>query len=173
MASPTSISDGTTDADHGFAYINLGWNHGLKPGEEFRVYRIEPSAQKTYLGRLRVVRTEKDFSQCTILIQENGDKPIQVGDRIWSPDFVKKKERSFVLLGVFDPSLHGYTKAELTALLRVRGHLVFESVNKDTNYAVLGDQAPADPRWGRVLSLGVKRITIDGLLRLIEIPRRR
>jgi hypothetical protein len=162
----TLIPDGEvirSDVDHGFAYIDIGWKHGAKAGSRFRVYAVLKGGIRKEKGVVRILRLEKDFSQCAILDMPDPQNPIVRGDLVWNKFFEAGISRRFVFVGNFDVGAR-YSKEQLRQIILENGHVVSDAVRADTDYAVLGDDFSADPNWNVVKEFNVDRIRARTLL---------
>lgn len=163
----TLIPDGEiirADIDHGFAYIDLGWKHGVKPGSRFRVYEVLKGGRRKNKGEVRIVRVEKDFSQCSILGQEDVTNPIVKGDYIWNKFFERNIKKIFCLVGKFDSENAKYSKEQLKKIIEENGHIATEVVRADTHYAVLGEEYMQDPQYRTVQDFKIEKISARTLL---------
>jgi hypothetical protein len=163
----TLIPDGEViraDIDHGFAYIDLGWKHGVKPGSRFKVYEVLKGGRRKEKGEIRIIRVEKDFSQCSILAMEETTNPIVKGDYIWNKFFERNVKKVFVFIGKFDSEAAKYSKEQLKKIIEENGHIATEVVRNDTDYAVLGEEHTSDPQWRLVQDFKVEKISPRDLL---------
>ncbi|MCM8801386.1 MAG: hypothetical protein NC912_05210 [Candidatus Omnitrophica bacterium] len=60
--------------EHNFVIIDLGQEHGIKPGDTFRVFQADK-----YIGELEVIQVRKEISACDIKSQT---QPIKIGDTV-------------------------------------------------------------------------------------------
>ena len=158
---PSIIPDGEViraDIDHGFAYIDLGWKHGIRPGSRFHVYEVLKGGRLKNKGDLRIIRVERDFSQCSILAQEDVANPIVKGDYIWNK-FFERNIKIFVFVGDFDSENARYSKDQLKKMIEENGHVVSKTVRSDTDYAILGEDYTQDPKYKTVQDFKIEKIS--------------
>ncbi len=163
----TLIPDGEViraDIDHGFAYIDLGWKHGVKPGSRFKVYEVLKGGRRKEKGEIRIVRVEKDFCQCSILAQDDVTNPIVKGDYVWNKFFEKNVKKVFVFVGKFDTENSKYSKEQLKKIIEENGHIATEVARSDTDYAVIGEEYQSDPQLKTVNDYKIEKIAPSELL---------
>jgi hypothetical protein len=158
----TLIPDGEViraDIDHGFAYIDLGWKHGVRPGSRFKVYEVLKGGRRKNKGELRIIRVDKDFSQCSILAQKDVTNPIVKGDYIWNKFFERNIKKIFVFVGSFDSENARYSKDQLKKMIEENGHIAAEAVRTDSDYAILGEDYTQDPKYKTVQDFKIEKIS--------------
>src|SRR5690606_36561568 len=101
------------DPTLGYAWINLGSSHGVRPNLRFQAYQFIKGGRQRVKGVLEVRKVEGDMSQCAILENEevqdpitgehlvvpNADDPVVKGDLIRNPFFDAQEQRVYVFLG--------------------------------------------------------------------------
>jgi hypothetical protein len=167
----TCIPDGEViraDIDHGYAYIDIGWKHRVAPGSRFNVYSVRKGGRREIKGEIRIIRTEKDFSQCAILKVVDREDPIVRGDHVFSRFFEAGVSKSFVFLGKFGAAGGRYSEEQLRRIVLENGHTVSEYVRADTDFALIGDDYKADEKkWSAVKDFRVQLIPAKELVRSI------
>jgi len=163
----TLIPDGEViraDTDHGFAYIDLGWKHGIKPGSRFKVYEVLKGGRRKHKGEVRIIRVEKDFSQCSILATADTTNPIVKGDYVWNKFFERNIKKVFVFIGKFDTENSKYSKEQLKKIIEENGHIATDVARSDTDYAVIGEEYTSDAQWKTIQDFKIEKISARTLL---------
>lgn len=137
------------DVGLGYAWIDLGRSHGVKPNMRFQVYQLDQGAAQRIKGMVEVRRLEDDMAQCAILqdielthpvtgkrlVLPDRNDPIAKGDLLRSPIFDQDMERTFVFLGdrlqTRNPTL-----PELQKKLVELGAKVAREVSLETDFVV-------------------------------------
>lgn len=147
------------DANLGYAWIDLGSNHGLRRNTQFHVYQYIKGGRQKVKGVIEVRRVEPDMSQCAILLEQEvkdpvtGEKvvvpdpndPIVKGDLIRNPFFDKDEQKVFVFFG--SKTHNGtYNLAEMKRKVAEFGGKVESKVTTETDFVVVLDEEDEDFR---------------------------
>ncbi|MHC4779771.1 MAG: BRCT domain-containing protein, partial [Planctomycetota bacterium] len=151
------------DIDQGYAYIDLGYRDGVRVGMRFNVYSVMRMGRRQPKGEVRLIRVEKDFSQCSILSMEDVSNPIVMGDYIWNRFFAPGRKLTFVFVGTFFHGKKEDNRERYMRIVRKAGHVVKDKVTPDTHYAVLGENYLEDPRYRLVTDWRIDKITPEDL----------
>lgn len=149
-----SAADGevlAAEEQTGYAWIDLGKEHGLRRGTRFEVFQFIKGGRQKLKGMIEVKRVEEEIAQVAILsqpvrvkdpstgveylIQPDPLDPIVKGDLIRSPLFDKDEQPTFVFLG---SRLSGnlYDLPELQRKIEEFGGRVDRTVSIDTDFVV-------------------------------------
>ncbi|MDC3379408.1 hypothetical protein OAX78_03905 [Planctomycetota bacterium] len=138
------------DSDLGYAWIDLGRNHGLRRNERFEVYQFIKGGRQRLKGVIEVRRVDDDMAQCAIIDPVEltdpitGDRvtlpdpndPIVKGDLIRNPYFDKEEQKVFVFLGERLENRY-YNLQEVVRRLEDFGARVDNDVSIETDFVVL------------------------------------
>lgn len=158
------------EAALGYAWINLGTNHGLRPNTRFLVYQFIKGGRQQVKGVLEVRRIEGDMSQCAILQNQevtdpitgkivrvpDRNNPVVRGDLIRNPFFDKEEQKVFVFLGK-KLKAGQYNLPEIRRKISEAGGKVEKSVSIATHFVVLLDDKGDDfqAKYDRATQFGV------------------
>ncbi|MHC5040652.1 MAG: hypothetical protein ACYTHM_25345, partial [Planctomycetota bacterium] len=155
------------DVDPGYVTIDLGSKDGVRTGLRFKVFAVFDEGYRQLRGEVRVIRVEKDFSQCAILTEIDPVHPIAMGDYVWNEFFVAGKAKFsrpgmklvFVFIGEFGEGRTNHTRRQLEKIIQSAGHVVGYMITGDVHYAVLGENYEKDPdyqsiRGRRIVTIG-------------------
>ncbi|MHC5039152.1 MAG: hypothetical protein ACYTHM_17730 [Planctomycetota bacterium] len=157
----TPMPDGRVtraDIDQGYVYIDLGSKDGVRSGQRFYVYSVLKGGRRREKGEIRIIRVEKDFSQCSILSMMDDRNPVVMGDYIWNKFFVPGRKLIFVFIGKFGGEHVQFTKEQLKKLVQTAGHIASDTVHADTYFAVLGEDYVNDPQYKTVQDYRIDKI---------------
>ena len=129
------------------AYISLGREDGVRRGMTFSVYSrlggITPDGKGK--ATLEVVNPFETTSECRVTSTTPG-QPIVENDVIANPVFDKSRKLNFLVAGDFDLNFDGKVDDEggkkVTALIEQAGGNVVNTIDTQTDFAVLGGAPP-------------------------------
>ena len=147
------------DGALGYAWINLGRRHGLRPNTVFQVYQFVKGGRQKMKGVLEVRRVEEDMAQCAVvenaMIQHpitgedvtvpDPNDPVVKGDLIRTPLFDPHEQKTFVFLGATAKNRF-YNREELEQKLEEFGARVDREVTIETDFVILlgGEEEDAE-----------------------------
>jgi cell division protein FtsL len=129
------------------AYIDLGREHGIKPGMTFSVYSAVRGIPADGQGKatLEVVALFPTTSECKITNQTPGE-PVLAGDIVANPVYDRNRRFNFTVIGDFDLDLDGTIDdpggERVSRLIRQWGGKVLGQVTAETDFLVLGSAPP-------------------------------
>lgn len=147
------------DGALGYAWINLGRRHGLRPNTVFQVYQFVKGGRQKMKGVLEVRRVEEDMAQCAVVedatlqhpitgeevhVPDPND-PVVKGDLIRTPLFDPHEQKTFVFLGATAKNRF-YNREELEQKLQEFGARVDREVTIETDFVILlgGEEEDAE-----------------------------
>ena len=147
------------DANLGYAWIDLGANHGLQRNTVFHVYQFIKGGRQKIKGLIEVRKIEGDMAQCAILEAQEvvdpitGKKimvpdpndPVVKGDLIRNPFFDKDEQKIFVFLGTQTKNRY-YNLAEMRRKISEFGGKVSNKVTTETDFVVILNEDEDDFR---------------------------
>ena len=147
------------DGALGYAWINLGRRHGLRPNTVFQVYQFVKGGRQKMKGVLEVRRVEEDMAQCAVVenahiqhpitgedvVVPDPNDPVVKGDLIRTPLFDPHEQKTFVFLGATAKNRF-YNREELEQKLEEFGARVDREVTIETDFVVLlgGEEEDAE-----------------------------
>lgn len=168
-----SLPDGEVvyaDADLGYAWLNIGRNHGLRRNTRFQVYQFVKGGRQRIKGVVEVRQVDDDMAQCAIIenieVQDpiTGEKitvpdrndPIVKGDLIRNPFFDAEEQKVFVFLGDKLDSRY-YSLPEVKRRLGDAGARIDNEISIETDFVVLlgEDQENFQAQYDRATQFGV------------------
>lgn len=141
------------EGSQGYAWIDLGRRHGVRPNTRFQVYQFVKGGLQRIKGVIEVRRVDEDMAQCAIiegaevqhpitgerLITPDPNDPIVKGDLIRNPFFDADEQRNFVFIGTKLENRY-YNLQELQRKIEEFGGKVDRDVSIGTDFViVLGD----------------------------------
>ena len=161
-------------ADGKLGWINLGNRNRLARGTKFRVVSAAPGAENVK-ARAEVLHIEDDMAQ--VLFFEVADEfaPPVTGDIVFNPVYDPRAERFAILLGRFSGT---WNEGELTTLLTELNITVQDTLDKTTDYVIVGGEMYADeegepledplqaselPEYKDAVALGVQVVTLKDI----------
>ncbi len=158
------------DSSLGYAWINLGSNHGIQRNLKFQVYQFVKGGRQRVKGVIEVREVEGDLSKCAILeaqqVQDpiTGDyvtvpdpnDPVVKGDLIRNPFFDASEQKVFVFLGK-RLSNRTYNLPEVRRKITEFGGKVDNDVSIETDFVVLLGEGEEDfqAQFDRAAQFGV------------------
>ncbi len=133
-------------------WINIGAKNRLAKGMRFRVVDGQHGSTKVK-GWCEVTNVEKEMAEVTFSGQVDPFDPPVVGDVVFNPLFDPKGERSAVLIGRFSGAL---SEESLRALLKSMNISVTKSIEKTTDFLIVGGEMYTDPENGQPLETPVQ-----------------
>jgi hypothetical protein len=138
------------DGGLGYAWINLGRRHGLRPNTVFQVYQFVKGGRQKMKGVLEVRRVEEDMAQCAVVenakirhpitgesvIVPDPNDPVVKGDLIRTPLFDPHEQKTFVFLGATAKNRF-YNREELEQKLEEFGARVDREVTIESDFVIL------------------------------------
>jgi len=163
----------------GYAWIDLGNQHGLQRNLKFQVYQFVKGGRQKIKGVLEVRRIEEGMAQCAILedqevtdpitgdtvIVPDKNDPVVKGDLIRNPFFDADEQKVFVFLGTKIKNRY-YTLSEIKLKITEFGGKVDNDVTTTTSFVVLLGQDEDDfqTKFERAAQFGVIFMKEDELL---------
>lgn len=158
------------DASLGYAWINLGNQHGIRRNLRFQVYQFIKGGRQRVKGVLEVRKIEGDMAQCAILhnqevqdpitgervIVPDPNDPVVKGDLIRNPFFDDQEQKVFVFLGERLANRY-YNLAEVKRKITEYGGRVDNDVSIETDFVILLGENEADfqAQYDRATQFGV------------------
>ena len=147
------------DANLGYAWIDLGSNHGLQRNTVFHVYQFIKGGRQKVKGLIEVRRVEPDMSQCAILLDQevkdpitgvrstvpDPNDPVVKGDLIRNPFFDKDEQKVFVFLGTKTKNRY-YNLPEMKRKIAEFGGKVNTQVTTETDFVIILNEDAEDFR---------------------------
>lgn len=130
----------SVSSDLGLGWIDLGTNNRLAVGTRFRVVS-GARGQSHVKSWAEVTRVERDMAEVAFLDLKDPLDPPVAGDVVFNPVFDPTGERHAVLVGRFSG---GVNETELKALLANMGVTVQKSVDKSTDFLIVGAELFVD-----------------------------
>lgn len=181
----TSKPDGEVtyaDSRLGYAWIDLGKQHGLKKGTRFDVYQYVKGGRQRIKGFIEVKRVEQDMAQCAILegivvndpatgerlVLPDANDPIVKGDLVRTPLFEKDKQIRFAFLGTKLTNRY-YNLKELERKIEEFGGKVQKEISVETDIVVLLGKAEEEfqKEYEKAVQYNVDFLREDELLEYI------
>lgn len=167
------------DPTLGYAWINLGSSHGVRPNLRFQAYQFIKGGRQRVKGVLEVRKVEADMSQCAILENEevqdpitgerlivpDANDPVVKGDRIRNPFFDAEEQRVFVFLGKRLTN-RNYNLPEVQRKIAEFGGRVDNDVSIETDFVILLGEGQEDfqAQFDRATQYGVVFMREEELL---------
>jgi NAD-dependent DNA ligase len=159
-----------SEPSQGFAWINLGHKHGLRPNLRFQVYQFVKGGRQKVKGVIEIRKIEDDMAKCAILYKQEvtdpitGKKiivpdpndPVVKGDLIRNPYFDKEEQKVFVFLGTRLQNRY-YNLAEIKRKIEEVGGKVNPKVTTRTHFVVVLGEGDDDfqLQYDRAAQFGV------------------
>ncbi|MBI5363388.1 MAG: hypothetical protein HZA53_09430 [Planctomycetes bacterium] len=128
-------------------WVDIGSKHRLARGMRFRVVDGQHGSKKMK-GWCEVTAVQNEMAEVTFSEQVDPFDPPSVGDVVFNPLFDPKGERSAVLIGRFSGAL---TEEALKAMLKSMNISVTKSVERTTDFLIVGGEMYKDPENGQPL----------------------
>ncbi len=169
------------DESLGYAWVDLGHNHGARPGMKFEVFSILKGGRKQVKGMVEIREVHDDRSQASIIegytiydpeLQEKIElprylNPIIKGDRIRSPFFDPEEEPVFVFVGENLTNPH-YSMRELTLKIQEIGGRVEDEVTIETDFVIAIERAEESTAFETALQFGINIMRERDLLKFLR-----
>jgi hypothetical protein len=166
------------DSRLGYAWIDLGKQHGLKKGTRFDVYQYIKGGRQKIKGWIEVKRVDQDMAQVAIIEgsyrdPQTGEKlalpdptdPIVKGDLIRNPFFEKDKQVRVAFLGTKLTNRY-YNLKELERKIEEFGGKVQKEVSVETDILIVLARAEEEfqKEYEKAIQLGIDMMREDELL---------
>ena len=133
-------------------WINIGSKQRLARGMRFRVVDGQ-SGSKQLKSWCEVTAVQNDMAEVSFSEQVDPFNPPTVGDVVYNPLYDPTGDRSAVLLGRFSGAI---TEESLKALLKSMNISVSKSVDKTTDFLIVGGEMYIDPESGQPLEAPIQ-----------------
>ncbi len=165
----------------GYAWVDLGHQHGVRAGMKFEVFSVLKGGRKQVKGMIEIRQVQDDRSQASIIegytVYDPVEQakielprhlnPIVRGDRIRSPFFDPDEQQIFVFIGNNLTNEH-YSLRELTLKIEEVGGRVDEEVSVETDFVIAIEHAEEMPEFKTALQFGISIMRERDLLKYLR-----